>query len=144
MRDLTEWEHSEPVAAGYAEFWNALEDEDVSDFEDILRLCYEHGYADGYERGFADMQEVALVSVAMRPSDPAYWMLFDEFTTKPAIHRDGCYICEDPEFAQMGLPLCRICVKCAGHVPADDDACDDCGYIETPEDYDDTATSAIA
>lgn len=70
----------------------------------------------------------------MKPSDPAYWMLSDGHTSTPEIHRDGCYICTDPEFAAMGLPLCKSCPKCsaekgepAGHVPADDEECDDCG-----------------
>jgi hypothetical protein len=72
------------------------------------------------------------MSVKMRPDDPAYWMLFDDFTTTPVIYREGCYICEDKEFAQMGLPLCRICPKCDGHVPADDSICDDCGNDEQP------------
>lgn len=69
------------------------------------------------------------MSVPMKPSDPAYWMLCDEFTTTPVVYREGCYICEDPEFAQMGLPLCRRCV-CGGHIPADHCVCDDCGTDE--------------
>jgi hypothetical protein len=35
-----------------------------------------------------------------------------------------CYICNDPEFAQMGLPLCTACPECGAHVPADDCVCD--------------------
>ena len=67
------------------------------------------------------------MSVKMKPSDPAYWMLFDGVTSTPVVHKPGCYICEDPEFAQMGLPLCRECPYCKGHVPADDTVCDNCG-----------------
>lgn len=70
----------------------------------------------------------------MKPNDPAYWMLSDGHTSTPEVHRDGCYICEDKEFAAMGLPLCKSCPACsakagepAGHVPADDENCDDCG-----------------
>jgi hypothetical protein len=70
----------------------------------------------------------------MKTTDPAYWMLKDGHTSTKEVHRDGCYICEDPEFAQMGLPLCRPCPDCsakagepAGHVPADDTECSDCG-----------------
>ena len=70
----------------------------------------------------------------MKPSDPAYWMLTDGKTSTPTVHRAGCYICEDPEFSAMGLPLCKPCPDCsakagepAGHVPADDEECDDCG-----------------
>jgi hypothetical protein len=73
--------------------------------------------------------------------DPAYWMLLDDVTSTPEVHRDGCYICEDEEFAQMGLPLCRKCPDCArngrgdGHIAADGSECDDCGYEDGPEDY---------
>jgi len=76
------------------------------------------------------------MSRPMQPADPSYWMLLDDFTTTPVVFRPDCYICRDPEFAQMGLPLCRLCPACkAGHVPADDDECDDCGHRESPEDY---------
>lgn len=75
----------------------------------------------------------------MKPDDPAYWMLQDEFTTTPTVHRKGCYICEDPEFAQMGLPLCTPCPDCSikggavlGHIAADDTVCDDCGFDTYP------------
>lgn len=74
------------------------------------------------------------MSQPMRPDDPAYWMLLDGFTTTPTVNRSGCYICEDPEFAQMGLPLCHKCSKCGGHVAADDTICDDCGH-DHMEDY---------
>ena len=66
-------------------------------------------------------------STQMRTDDPAYWMLRDGHTTTPTVRRAGCYICEDPEFAQMGLSLCRPCPHCGGHVAADDVTCDDCG-----------------
>jgi len=79
----------------------------------------------------------------MKPDDPAYWMLQDGFTTTPKIHRRGCYICEDPEFAQMGMPLCSPCPKCsteqgqiAGHIAADDTVCDDCGHDIYPPEFD--------
>ena len=72
----------------------------------------------------------------MKTSDPAYFLLTDGHTSTPEVHRDGCYICRDPEFAQMGLPLCKKCPRCtegnngeaAGHIPADDRQCDDCGW----------------
>jgi hypothetical protein len=44
------------------------------------------------------------------------------------LYRDYCYICRDPEYAAMGLPLCRRCGECGGHVAADDCVCDDCGH----------------
>jgi hypothetical protein len=28
----------------------------------------------------------------------------------------------------MGLPLCRPCSECKGHIAADDSVCDDCGH----------------
>ena len=62
-----------------------------------------------------------------QPDDLAYRLLLDGYTTEPVVYRRGCYICEDPEFAQMGLPLCRTCGHCAGHIAADDTRCDDCG-----------------
>jgi hypothetical protein len=70
-------------------------------------------------------------SKQMTPEDPAYWMLSDGHTTTPTAYKAGCYICEDPEYAQMGMSLCGYCPKCsekagepAGHVPADDTTCD--------------------
>lgn len=70
------------------------------------------------------------MSTKMRPGDPAFWMLFDGVETTPVVYSTNCYICNDPEFAQMGLPLCRKCPKCGGHIAADDTVCDDCGYDE--------------
>jgi hypothetical protein len=66
-------------------------------------------------------------STQMSPSNPAYFMLSDGVTSTPTVHSDSCYICGDPEFAQMGLPLCNACLACGGHVAADDTECDDCG-----------------
>ena len=63
-----------------------------------------------------------------RSDDPAFALLLDNFTSTPTTFRRGCYICEDHEYAQMGLPLCYKCDKCKGHVPADDPTCDDCGH----------------
>ena len=64
------------------------------------------------------------MSVPMKPSDPAYFMLFDGVTSTPTVYNKSCYICNDPEFAQMGLPLCYACIVCGAHVPADDIICD--------------------
>lgn len=69
-----------------------------------------------------------------RPSDPAYALLLDGYTSSTtAEYDDDCYICRDPEFAQMGLPLCTPCPRCQaggrqGHMPADDPECTICGY----------------
>lgn len=76
-------------------------------------------------------------STQMRPNDPAYRLLSDDFTSTPKVYRKGCYICEDPEFAQMGMTLCNPCPDCTanpnvegdGHIPADDEECDDCGFL---------------
>lgn len=90
------------------------------------------------------------MSVPMKPGDPAFWMLekgkrlqqdgyagdlfTPEWITPKAAHRDGCYICEDPEFALMGLPLCYFCPSCkTGHIAADNTVCDDCGREAGPE-----------
>lgn len=64
------------------------------------------------------------MSVPMKPDDPAYWMLFDGVTSTPTVYSETCYICRDPEFAMMGLPLCYPCYVCGEHVPADDIICD--------------------
>ena len=64
------------------------------------------------------------MSQKMKPNDPAYWMLSDGVTSTPTVYNDDCYICRDPEFAQMGLPLCYPCLACGAHVPADDPVCD--------------------
>ena len=68
-----------------------------------------------------------------RPHDPAYDMLKDHLVTKPRVMREGCYICEDMEYARMGLPLCSPCCKCRaggfdGHIAADEGVCDDCDH----------------
>lgn len=80
-------------------------------------------------------------STQMKTQDPAYGMLKDGHTSTQLVYRANCYICTDPEFAQMGLPLCRPCPQCTGdktdglkgHIPADDYTCDDCGYILVAE-----------
>lgn len=68
-------------------------------------------------------------------------LLLDEHTSKPEVYESTCYICRDPEFAQMGLPLCKPCSVCSsltekkGHVPADDSVCTVCGHDQMA-DYD--------
>ncbi len=65
-----------------------------------------------------------------QPHDPAYALLQNPnifSTPNDDIYRDNCYICRDPEFAQRGMPLCKPCEACGGHVAADDTVCDDCG-----------------
>jgi hypothetical protein len=58
----------------------------------------------------------------------------DSYESKKKVHRKGCYICEDPDFQKMGLPLCNPCPECQkagrgdGHIAADDTVCDECGY----------------
>lgn len=85
--------------------------------------------------------------------DPAYWMLqrgLDEasgaventgWVSSSEVFNERCYICTDPEFALMGLPLCYPCkavvggVRCGKHVAADDTVCDD-GHDSYEGDYD--------
>lgn len=79
------------------------------------------------------------MSMPMKPSDPAYCLLEEgrrdpsKRSRQTAPKREGCYICEDPEFSLMGLPLCRACPACGGHIAADATVCDDCGF-GLPED----------
>ena len=60
---------------------------------------------------------------------PSEKLLFDNpnIKSEPTVYSSECYICNDPDFAQMGLPLCFSCSECGGHCAADDPACDDCG-----------------
>ena len=83
--------------------------------------------------------------------DPAYFMLqrgIDEVEgrrpntgwvtqTHPEIYSESCYICRDPEFALMGLPVCKPCPvlidgqPCGAHWAADDAECDNgCSVVE--------------
>jgi hypothetical protein len=71
------------------------------------------------------------MSFPLKKDDPAYWMLDQGLRDKSkrsttTVFKVGCYICEDPEFSLMGLPLCYPCNKCGG-VAADDSVCDECG-----------------
>lgn len=45
----------------------------------------------------------------------------------PEVYEEGCYICEDPDYAMMGLPLCFACPECGSHVAADEGYCE-CGW----------------
>ncbi len=59
--------------------------------------------------------------------DPAIEMLASLGTpTVPIVHDDDCYICNDPDYARAGLPLCRACPLCGGHIAADDGICPEC------------------
>jgi hypothetical protein len=70
------------------------------------------------------------LSIKMKTSDPAYFMLDNPAIPRTPIkvYSPDCYICRDDEYARMGLPLCYRCTECDGHVAADDTVCDDCGY----------------
>lgn len=79
------------------------------------------------------------MSQPMKPDDPAYWMLQQGLKdpskrTVSTVYDPNCYICRDPEFALMGLPLCYACRKCTdGHVAADDTVCTVCRYDNQDE-----------
>lgn len=60
----------------------------------------------------AQAQATGNASIAANPSDPAFWMLLDGHPSTPVVHNDRCYICRDPEFAAMGMPLCTPCPWC--------------------------------
>lgn len=51
-------------------------------------------------------------SVALNPDDLAHFMLFDKHVSHPVVFDRRCYICRDPEFAAMGMPLCTPCPWC--------------------------------
>ena len=79
------------------------------------------------------------ISTVTKASDPATILLNVGYRSTPTVYQSGCYICEDPEFAHMGLPLCKPCprfrlhgnrhgVHDPGHVPADDVECTACGF----------------
>lgn len=82
----------------------------------------------------------AILGPRTTPGDPAYALLLDGYTSKRKVEpRLSCYICMDPEFEQMGLPLCNPCPECKrqgkeGHIAADDTVCSDCGY-DAQEEY---------
>lgn len=76
------------------------------------------------------------MSERMRRDDPAYFLLEEGMNdpskrSTPTVYEKGCYICEDPEFAMMGLPLCYACNKCGAHVAADAGSCE-CGHDQGP------------
>lgn len=65
----------------------------------------------------------------MPASDPAQALVKSRHFTVPTVYRQSCYICRDPEFALLGMSLCRPCPACEnGHIAADDVTCDDCGF----------------
>lgn len=78
------------------------------------------------------------MSRPLPPNDPARQLLrynksgkrVNRSEPNMSIYREDCYICKDPEFAQLGMPLCRPCSVCGGHVATDDCVCDDCGQSE--------------
>lgn len=65
-------------------------------------------------------------STPMPSDDPAQFLKNTPHTSTPTVFKQNCYICRDPEFAQMGLSLCYPCLACGGHVSADDTVCDVC------------------
>lgn len=44
----------------------------------------------------------------------------------PTVYDPDCYICNDPDYAKAGLPLCRACPVCGGHIAADESECQHC------------------
>lgn len=71
---------------------------------------------------------------ATTSDDPAHFLLTDGVTSSTTVYNAHCYICRDPEFAAMGLPLCYPCPTCKAHTPADDMTCDN-GHDTYPEEY---------
>lgn len=92
---------------------------------------------------FRPSDDSGVMITVTQPHDPAYFLLKDGHASSTTVYHRGCYICEDPEFAQMGLPLCRECPECRkagrlapepnrgyGHVAADGGECSECGHDE--------------
>lgn len=92
------------------------------------------------------------MSKPLSSTDPAFWMLQRGIKetngespdtgwvtkTHDEIYKESCYICTDPEFALMGLPVCKPCPICKAHWAADDSECDNgCDvqgyYMDTKE-----------
>ena len=71
-----------------------------------------------------------LSNTQMNPDDPAYFLLNSGSISTSNTYDENCYICRDPEFAQMGLPLCYACEGCGKHVAADAGECEneECDY----------------
>lgn len=61
------------------------------------------------------------------PDDPASVLFKIATPTVLTVYKRTCYICNDPEFAAMGMSVCTACEGCGGHIAADDVTCDDCG-----------------
>jgi len=86
------------------------------------------------------------MSVPMRKDDPAYWLL-ERGLADPSkrsvstVYNSNCYICRDPEFSLMGLPLCYPCKVCGAHVPADHTVCDK-GHEQPEPEHEEDAVDA--
>ena len=50
-------------------------------------------------------------------------------SSTPIVYDPTCYICRDPDYARMGLPLCYPCPECEGHIAADEGECQSCGFM---------------
>jgi hypothetical protein len=74
------------------------------------------------------------MSTITSPSDPAFVLIGLVEPTTSTVFNVECYICNDPEFSLMGLPLCYPCRICGAHVPADDTICDNGHEQEPPTD----------
>jgi len=63
----------------------------------------------------------------MTGKDPAVqWLIGLGKPSTPTAYDETCYICNDKSYAQAGLPVCRACPECGGHVAADDGECSHC------------------
>lgn len=95
----------------------------MTDIEDVLSAITDDGLRARVAEGWGLHQYTP-----MPQGDPAQALIASAGMTVPTIYRQGCYICMDPEFALMGMSLCRVCPDCGGHIPGDDVVCDDCHY----------------
>lgn len=58
--------------------------------------------------------------IPMAADDPAQAYMTGGHFSVPTVADPGCYICQDPEYAQMGMSLCMACPQCGNHIPADE------------------------
>ena len=65
----------------------------------------------------------------MPTTDPAQALITSQHLSVPSVYDPSCYICNDPEFALMGMTLCWACPDCGGHVAADDGPECECGGL---------------
>lgn len=110
---------------------------ELTEMDEMMEAIDLHADSDGIYRDpktkiWWRRGEFGMPVTVTQPNDPARALLLDGHTsTTDAPASKKCYICNDPEFSRMGLPLCRKCPACGGHIAADDAVCDVCGLDDS-------------